>query len=93
MEYQDLVGNCSKLSELWDANRPFQELVQGVQEIQEFANDGGRTITNEDTVNTIYTLVYNTGLFYNNCNKWDDKQRDEKTLANFQANFLAVQWK
>ena len=64
MKYQDLVGNHSKLLEPWDANRPFQELVQCVQEIQEFVNDGGQTIANEDIVNTIYTIVYNTGLFY-----------------------------
>ena len=57
-------------------NRPFQELVQRVQEIQEFSNTGGQTIADEDIVNTIYTLVYNTGLFYDDCDKWDDKYRD-----------------
>ena len=78
VENQDLVGNRSKLSEPWDANRPFQELVKRVQEIQKFANDGGRTIFDEDIVNTIYTLVYNTGLVYDDCDKWDDKQHDKK---------------
>ena len=34
VENQDLVGNCLKLSETWDANRPPQELVKRVQEIQ-----------------------------------------------------------
>ena len=63
VENQDLVRNLSKLSKPWDANRPFQELVQQVQEIQEFANNGGRKIANEDIVDTIYTLLYNTGLF------------------------------
>ena len=87
MENQDLMGNSSKLSKPWDENRPFEELVQRVQEIQEFANNGGRTIFYEDIVNTIYILVYNTGLFYDDCNKWDDKKRDEKIWANFQAHF------
>ena len=53
VEYQDLVGNCSKLSELWDVDQTFQELVQRVQEIQEFANDGGQTIANKYIVDTI----------------------------------------
>ena len=44
VENQHLVGNRLKLLEPWDANKPFQELVKRVQEIQEFANDGGRTI-------------------------------------------------
>ena len=92
-ENQDLFGNCSKLSELWDANKPLQELVQWLQEIQEFANDGERTIADKNIVDTIYTLVYNTGLFYDDCDKWDDKQRDEKTWSNFQAHFQAAQRK
>ena len=93
VENQDLVGNRSKLLEPWDMNRPFQELVQRVQEIQEFANNGGRTIANENIVNTIYMLVYNTGLFYNDYDKWDYKQCDEKTWANLQAHLQAVQRK
>ena len=93
MDKQDLVGKCAKLSEPWDVNMPFQELVQRVQEIQEFANDGGRTIADEDIVNTIYTLVYNTGLFYDNCDKWGEKQQDKKTWENFQAHFQSVQRK
>ena len=31
------------------------------------------------------------GLFYDNCDKWDDMPRDEKTWANFQAHFQAAQ--
>ena len=40
VENQDRVGNWSKLLEPWDTNRPFQELVKWVQEIQEFRNYG-----------------------------------------------------
>ena len=87
------MGNCLKLSEPGDANTLFQELMQRVHEIQEFSNDGGRTIANKDIVDTIYSLVYNTGLFCDDCDKWDDKQRDEKTWANFQAHFQAAQRK
>ena len=46
--------------------------MQRVQEIQELANNGGRMINDEDIVDTIYTLVYNTGLFYDDCDKWDN---------------------
>ena len=93
MENQDLAGNRAKLSEPWDANRPFQELVQQVQEIQEFADDGGRTIADKDTVNKIYTPVYNMGLFYYDCDKWDKKQWVKKIWANFQAHFQSAQRK
>ena len=93
VEYQDLVGNRSKLLEPWDANRPFEESVQQIQEIKEFANDGGRTIAYKEIVDTIHMLVYNTGLYYEDCDKWEDKKRNEKTWANFQAHFQAAQRK
>ena len=67
--------------------------MQRVQEIQEFAKNRGRTISNEDIVDTIYTLVYNTGLFYDDRDKWNDKQRDEKTWAKFKAHFQSVHQK
>ena len=50
-------------------------------------------IADEDIVDTIYTMVYNTGLVYDNCDKRDDKQRDKKTWANFQAQFQTDQRK
>ena len=40
----DLVANGMKLVEEWDPNIPFQNLVTKVQDIQEFATDGGRSI-------------------------------------------------
>ena len=67
--------------------------MQQVKEIQEFANNRGRTIAYEDIVDTIYTLVYNTGLLYDDCDKWDDKKHDKKTWANFQAHFQEAQRK
>ena len=93
VEYQDLVGNCSNLSEPWDTHRPFQELVQRVQEIQELSNNGWRTISNEDIFDTIYTLAYNTYLFYDDFDKWEERKRNEKNWAKFQAQFQAAQLK
>ena len=89
VEYQDLMGNRSKLSDPCDTNFPLQELVQRVQEIQEFATDGGRTITDDNILDKMYTIVYNNGLFYNDCDKCDNKERSDKTWANFQAHLQA----
>ena len=93
VEYQNRVGNRSKLADPWDANNPFQELVQRVQEIQEFVTYGGRTIPMDNIADTIYTIVYNTGLFYDDCDKWYNKERADKTWANLQAHFQAEQRK
>ena len=57
VEYHDFMRNHSKLSEPWDANQTFQEFVKHVQEIQYFANDGGRKISDKDIDDTICTVV------------------------------------
>ena len=36
-------------------------------------------------------MMYNVGLFYDECDRWDDKQRDENIWANFQAHSQAEQ--
>ena len=87
------MGYRFKLDDPWDANLPFQELVQRVHKIQEFATDGGSTIPDNDIVYTMYTIVYNTGLFYDDCDKKYNKARSNKTWANFQARFQAAQRK
>ena len=33
------------------------------------------------------------GLFYDDCDKWDDRKHNEKTWENFQAHFQAAQRK
>ena len=44
-------------------------------------------------VDTIYTLVDNTGLFHDYCEIWYNRPRDKKTWSNFQAHFQAAQRK
>ena len=89
VEYQDLVGNWSKLADLWDTSFPFQELVQRFQDIQEFETNGGRTIPDDNTVDKIYTIFYNIWLFYDDCDKWDDKETANTNWEKLQAHFQA----
>ena len=41
----------------------------------------------------MYTIVYNTGHFHDDCDKWNDKERSYKTWENFQAQLQAAQCK
>ena len=93
LSQQDLVANRHRLSEEWDANRPFTDLIQRVQEVQEYARDGQRPISEHDIVDAIYTVVYNTGIFFDDCNEWDDKPMSSKTWLNFKQHFNAAQLK
>ena len=93
LSQQDLVANRHRLNEEWDANRPFTDLIQRVQEIQEYARDGHHPISEHDVIDAIFTVVYNTGIFFDACNEWDDKPMSSKTWLNFKQHFNAAQLK
>ena len=84
---QDLVENRVKMGVEWDPTTAFQNLVIKVQDIQEFATDGGRSIEEVDITYVLYTVIYNTGAYYEKCNKWPDKSTVDKTGENFQTFF------
>ena len=44
-------------------------------------------------MDTMYNIVYNTRIFYDDCEKWDDKERVDKNCANFQVHFQVAQRK
>jgi len=40
---------------------------------------------------SVYTLVFATGLYFNECKQWQQKAANDKTRANFKTHFLKVQ--
>ena len=63
------MENSVKLGEEWDPTTPFQILFTKVQDIQEFATYGWRSIEKVDITDVIYTVIYNIGAYYEECNK------------------------
>ena len=90
---QDLVANRVKTGDEWDPNTPFQNLVTKVQEIQEFTTYGGRSIEEVEITNVLYTVIYNTEEYCEECKKWSDKAIEYKTWENFQTFFQYAQKK
>ena len=46
-----------------------------------------------DITDVLYTVIYNTGAYYEECNKWSDKATGDKTWENFQTFFQYAQRK
>ena len=88
---QDLVANRNRLHEDWDPSRPFSDLVTRVQEVQEYALDGNRPVGEDDIVDAMYTVIFNTGVYFDDCSDWDDKPSYSKTWAEFKTFFAAAQ--
>lgn len=57
----------------WDPSRPIFDLIQRVQEIEEFVTDGQRPILEDNIVDAIYTVIYNTGVYFDDCVELEDK--------------------
>ena len=87
------MANKVKLGEEWDPTTSSQTLVTKVQDIQEFATYGGRSIAEVDITNVIYTVIYNTGAHYEECNKCSYKATGYKTWENLQTFFPDTQRK
>ena len=64
-----------------------------MQYIQEFATDGGRSIEEVHITNVLYTVIYNTGAYYEECKRWSDKATGDKTWENFPTFFQDSQRK
>lgn len=88
-----IVENKNQLNQPWDAHEPFHSLIDRVSICREFAADAGRTITDNDVMDALFTVIYETALMHEECEKWEDKPAADKTWHNFQAHFLEAQRK
>jgi hypothetical protein len=88
-----IMENETRLTADWDANRPFANLIQRATAVHEFANDAGRTITDNKVMDALYTVIFNTGVMCEECEKWEDKATAEKTYADFKTHFTTAQRK
>ena len=75
----------------WDANTPFEILIDQVEEYMEFPDASNQLFTAAQILNIVYTLVFQTGHFFDECNTWNTKPENTKTCENFKAHFLNAQ--
>ena len=66
----DLKTKADAMSKLYDPNKPFEALIQQVQDAVDFADHRGAPFTQEQILNTAYNLVYQAGVFADNCKDW-----------------------
>ena len=51
----------------WDPNQPSEFLIRQVQDAIDYAAHANTPYTLEQVVNSVYSLVFNTGLFKDAC--------------------------
>ena len=87
----DMMENSKVLTQPWNPAEPIATLFDRLEDAQELADTGGAPISATILVNAAYTLVFNTGLFYDDCKDWTPRPIAEKTWVNFKSDFQAAQ--
>jgi hypothetical protein len=87
----ELQENNARMNLPWNPNTNFTTLIHQIETCKELAEAGGNPFTDQQILITAHSLVYNTGLFYEECARWDRKAALHKTWANFKIHFLAAE--
>jgi hypothetical protein len=88
---QALMQTTARLTTPWDPTTPFEHLIDQVEDTMELADAGNQPFSPNQVVNTAYTLVFNTGLYFDECKEWDKKDPADKTWTEFKTYFLHAQ--
>jgi hypothetical protein len=88
---QQLTTNDAALYKPWDPTTPFEILIDRIKDCIDFATDGGAPSTNAHILNSAYTLVFNTGLYFDDATTLNRQPAIEKTWENFKTHFLQAQ--
>ena len=80
-----------KMRATWDPNSPIDCLVKQIEDGQDYADDGGQPYTAEQLLRIAYTLVFKTGLYFEDCKTWNACPANQHTWDNFKIHFQTAQ--
>jgi hypothetical protein len=86
----DLDENDKRFKKQWDANQPFEALVEQIDDAMDFASAGQAPYTPAQIVSNAYNLVFNTGLYPEACREWRRRPQATQTWNNFVIDFGMV---
>ena len=88
---QRLTENNHAMNKAWDPSTPFETVIDQLEEAMEVADAAGQPFTDPQVLTIAYTLVYNTGLYFDDTKTWNAKAEADKTWDNFKTHFLLAQ--
>ena len=83
----DLDENDKRLKEPYDPNETIETLIDQVEDALEYAAVGKDPYTPRQIVNIAYTLLFNTGVYHDDCKTWRQKSIAEQTWEAFKTFF------
>ena len=83
----ELALNDDAMKKQYDANFPIESLFDQIDTAVEYAAAGGAPYTPEQIVTIAFQLVFQTGLFPDDCKLWKRRPVGDKTYAHFKTYF------
>jgi hypothetical protein len=75
---QTLIDTQTNMQKPWDPNTPFGTLIDQLEDAMEVADVATQAYTNAQVLTLAYTLVYNIGLYFDECKSWNAMPTAEK---------------
>ena len=74
----------------YNSNQPFETLIDQVENAVDYASAGDTPYTLAQVVGIAFQLVFQTGIFNNNCKLWRRQPEDVKTWTRFKEFFATA---
>ena len=88
---QELANNNTTFEQSWDPKMPFETLLDQIETCQEFLMDGNQPYTPQQNLINAYNLVYQSGVYFDGCNEWEETPSCPEDIGNFKDHFLQAQ--
>jgi hypothetical protein len=82
-----MQANTNSMNQPWDPNTPFEMLIDQIEECSKM-DAGNQPMSNQQIVNAAFTLIFNTGIFFDDCKAWNQKDPANQTWIQFKGHFL-----
>jgi hypothetical protein len=79
----DLIENNRKFESDWNPTEPWQTVMTRIKQCCDYAQDAGRPYSEPQKLSKAHALVFNTGLFFETLDKWDDLPAANQTYPQF----------
>ena len=86
----DLIENDARLKTAYDANQPIERLFEQIEDAVEYADAGHNPYTPLQVVTNTFQIVFQTGMFVQDCRDWKSTTLADKTCTNFKTFFATA---
>ena len=86
--HNNLRENNQRMNAPYNPNKPFEVLIDQIEDAIDYAAVGNMPYTPTQIVNAAYNLLFDTGVFADECKEWRKRLAAEQTWENLKTAFI-----